>query len=133
MAVAADPEHKTGANVLWGGVVGEVRVLEKDIELGVLGFPLESHGEPLIGEALQGRFVARYGYGANSVHYVPGQRITIYGRVLGVREVPVGATRLSVPVIEPLQTHLWDEPWDPSRGPTRWPSIHFGFGIMGGF
>jgi starvation-inducible outer membrane lipoprotein len=133
-AVLADSARKTGATILWGGLVGEVRVLDKELEVGVLAFPLDARGEPLVDGTFRGRFVVRYGYDAKTVRYVPGALLTVYGRVLGIRETPVGAGRLWVPIIEPLQTHPWGEPREDARNSLGWwPSIHFGIGVMGGF
>ena len=132
-SVVADSRRKTGASLLWGGRIAEVRALDKSIEVSVLAFPLDRNGEPRINENFQGRFVARYGYNTDSVNYLPGKRITVFGQVLGVREDAVGSTAFWVPIVEPIQTQLWDDSAPAPRGLSWWPSLNVNFGMMGGF
>lgn len=125
--------RKTGATVLWGGRIGDVRILERELELGILAFPLDASGEPQDDEAFQGRFAARYGLSTTAYHYVPGRQITIYGRVESFDTAQIGQSRQIIPVVTPIQTHLWDKPGGASPGLNWWPFWHVNINIMGGF
>ena len=130
--IADSPARQRGGMVLWGGRIADVRVLERDLEIGIHAFPLDAQGEPREDDSFQGRFAARYGFSTEAYRYVPGRRITIYGRVDSVAEVPVARTTQTVPVVTPIQTHLWDDPGAPP-GFSVWPFWHFNIQIMGGF
>lgn len=125
--------RKTGVTVLWGGRIGDVRVLEQELEIGILAFPLDANGEPHEEDAFQGRFVARYPVSVEAYRYLPGRLITIHGRVDSFSDVPVGQGRQTVPVVTPLQTQLWDEPASGAAGPGWWPFWNIHINVMGGF
>ncbi len=127
------PVRRTGDLVLWGGRIADVRVLERTLEIGILAFPLDVQGEPREDESFLGRFAARYPISAEAYRYVPGRRITIYGRVDSFAEVPLAPAGQTVPVVVPLQTHLWDQPVGTAAGANWWPFWRFNIQIMGGF
>ncbi len=125
--------RRTGEAVLWGGRIADVRVLERELEIGVLAFPLDAYGEPEDEEAFQGRFAARYPITPEAYRYGPGRLITIHGRVDSFEEIPIGQGRQTVPVVVPIQTELWDVPTANRPGLGWWPFWHVQINVMGGF
>jgi outer membrane lipoprotein len=127
--VLLDYPKSKGREVLWGGRILESRNLVDSTELNVLAYPIDSAGEPQTEEDVSlGRFVVvQKGY-LETATYAPGREITVYGRVIGVHEVALGATTYQQPVVAVMQLQLWAPAW-------AWggPMFHFGIGFAGGF
>jgi outer membrane lipoprotein len=124
-------DYPSGRNreVLWGGRILEGRNLVDSTELTVLAFPIDSKGMPdTEGDVPLGRFVVQQEGYLETVTFAPGREITVYGRVVGVREVAVEAARHKEPVVAATQIHLW-QPTSAWGGPV----FHLGIGVSGGF
>lgn len=126
-AVADYPASKN-REVLWGGRILESRNLADSTEFTVLAYPLDSKGMPdLAGDVPFGRFIVEQKGYLETVTYAPGREITVYGRVVGVREAAVGKASHREPVVAAVQIHLWE----PSPA-SRWPLFRFGVGVSRG-
>jgi len=127
--VVEDYPASRNREVLWGGRILESRNLADSTEFTVLAYPIDSKGMPdTEGDVSLGRFIVEQKGYLETVTYAPGREITVYGRVVGVREVALGATRRREPVVAAMQIHLWRV--SPTWG---WPVFHFGIGVSGGF
>jgi len=110
-----DPQRWSGARVRWGGELLGVTNLEQATELEILARTLESDGEPEPDAPADARFIARIERFLDPAEYADGERITVAGRLGGVREGLVGEYRYLYPVVEVEVLHRWPEPVEPAR------------------
>jgi outer membrane lipoprotein len=128
--VAASGEHQ-GERVTWGGTLVEVRNLERDTELEVVGMPLGACGRPQAGASPSGRFIiVRPGY-LEAADLSPGTAITATGQIMGTREGYIGDAFYRFPLlIDPAPT-IWQDS-EGSRGWQTRPMISIGVGAGSG-
>lgn len=120
------PETYQGRVVILGGYVIETQNEPQNSVLTVLQTPLDFQDKPKAREFSEGRFVVTTDRFLDPEVYARNLRITVGGRVAGVRELSVGGTTYRYPVIEAKELHLWPKevppppyyyPYDPWYDP----------------
>lgn len=124
-----------GAVVTWGGVIAATRNLPRETEIETIGYRLDRCGKPTTSGQPIGRFIAGQTGFLEPSDYRSGRRITVTGRIGGVRDGQVGEASYRFPVLEDAVVRLWpDEAGDDRSGwtPRLTPYLGIGFG-SGGF
>ncbi|EGV17893.1 Slp family lipoprotein [Thiocapsa marina] len=124
-----------GAVVTWGGVIADTRNLPEVTEIETIGYRLDRCGKPTASGQPIGRFIARQAGFLEPSDYRAGRRISVTGRIAGVRDGQVGEASYRFPILENAVVRLWpDEAADDQRGwtPRLTPYLGIGFG-SGGF
>lgn len=117
-AVRADPGKYTGARVRWGGTIGEISNLKDHTVVTVVARPLTSRGEPLADRRALGRFFAEVGRFLDPEEYKSGRRITVVGRLTGIRQSKIDQYVYDYPVVRVEHLYMWRE--YVSRDPYRY-------------
>lgn len=115
-------------NVLWGGMILDVRHFERYTELEMLAFPLDSGLRPIPRGRDAGRFVALRAGHLDPLEFSVGRFLTIAGRVTGDRELDVRGERERVAEMDAMEIQVWPEDWN-LQPP---PRVRVGIGISGG-
>ena len=128
LSASADPSVK-GRRLTWGGEVISVKNLEDRTLVEIMAHPLLRNGEPQVGGANQGRFIADYPGFLDPADYPPGQRVTVTGPMLGYLDGKVGQASYRYPVLAAEKIERWE-----ARQESSWrrPAINVGVGIGGG-
>jgi len=121
--LAANPEAYIGQVVLLGGRIVQTRNLPQATEVEVLQSPLNDDERPEGGDVSEGRFLIRLPGYADPAVYAPGRLITVAGRVTGVERRPLGEIEYRYPVLEALDTHLWQ------GRQYGYPNVFFSIGV----
>jgi len=119
-------EAYKGERVILGGYVLEVLNEPGGTLLNVLQAPLDSEEKPESSDLSEGRFLVRTKQFLDPEVFSQGRRVTVGGRVAGVRTGPIGKGSYRYPVIEAEELHLlpkevprakypyyWYNPWYP--------------------
>jgi outer membrane lipoprotein len=122
----ADEPAAQGMQLLWGGMIVEVRNLPDRTEIEVLAYPLDARQRPRLDQPGQGRFIAVLPGFADPLAYPQGRFLTLRGRLAGpddgaARPNPGGLPRLAVD-----DAHVWPRGFRNSG-----PRISIGIGISG--
>ncbi len=117
-----NPQAYTGRVALVGGRIIQTMVEKEETWVEVLQLPLESRDRPDMESPSLGRFLLRYEGFLDPDAYARGILITAAGVVEGRRTLPIGERMYDYPVINPLETHLWQ----PGSG---YPPFSIGFGV----
>jgi outer membrane lipoprotein len=135
--VQQTPNAYRGRLVRWGGTVLEVINREHRTDILILSRPLAADGRPRLEAEPDGRFIAEIVGFVEPAEVPQDRRLTLVGRISGVRVRPVGDYPYRYPVVNPGTRHLWPEtappgvwPGDPRYGPPwcdpwfspSWPS-----------
>ena len=121
-----------GETVILGGYILETGNLADQTRVLVLQTPLGMRDEPKARDRSRGRFVVVYDGFLDPEVYERGRRITVAGEVMGTEPTRINGHEYPLPVIRPLEVHLWREydqrgryyyhdPFHP------WPDPHFRF------
>jgi len=113
------PERYAGARVRWGGTISEVDNRENGTVITVVGRPLTRGGEPLRQRRSTGRFFAEIDRFLEPREYAAGRRITVTGRLTGIRQSKIDEYVYDYPVVRVQRLHLWRE--YARRDPYPWP------------
>lgn len=105
--VQADPQGTRGHPVRWGGEILSLSNARDHTDVVVLRHGLFGNGEPRPEGGEARRFVARIRGFLDPADYRPGQRLTVSGRVRGVRMIRVGEYPYPHPVVEVTEYHRW--------------------------
>ena len=124
--VAAAPGQWTGRDVLWSGMILDVRNFERHSEIELLAFPLDEAQRPVPSAADQGRFIALVSGFADPATLPEGRFVTLTGRITGEREGMLRTRAYVWPEVDVAQMHLWPRDFQESR--TRF-SVGIGVGI----
>ena len=127
--VSKESEAYMGKTVLFGGDVIETQNLSDKSMVVVLQRPLGRRGEPIAGDASEGRFIITTTEFLDPAIYNAGRKITVAGTVVGKEVRPLGEITYAYPVIEKRELYLWPE----DEAASDEPKVHFGFGIGIGF
>lgn len=118
--VRAHPASHTGQKVRWGGTISNVQNLEKRTVITVVARPLTRKGEPLADRASTGRFLADVNGFLDPEVYKAGRRVTVVGKLGGIRSQKIDQYVYNYPVVRADAVHLWREyvrpepyPYDP--------------------
>lgn len=115
-------------NIEWGGVIVEVHNLQTTTEFQIIAYPLKKDGRPDLKTSPTGRFIAILEGYVEAADYAKGQRITLSGRITGIRQGKVGEADYNFPLIQADTMQLWPVETT-SRNNSR---INFGFGVGSG-
>lgn len=123
--VIVHPDTYQGRVLILGGYILETQNEPRGSVLTVLQTPLDSQDKPKARDLSEGRFLVAADRFLDPEVYVKDRRITVGGRVTGVREQSVGGTTYRYPVIEAQELHLWPKevppppyyPYDPWYDP----------------
>lgn len=105
--VAEDTAPFPTGDVLWGGMVVEVRNSKDYSELEVLAYPLDRTQRPRLKAPTEGRFIARMPGYVERYDYPQGRFVTLRGKVVARREGMIDERLYVYPVVEATQVHLW--------------------------
>ena len=123
-SVIADADNSLGKIALWGGTILDTRNLEKNTQIEVLAYPLDSYQRPLQSKKPLGRFIIIHAGYLEPETFAPGQLLTVLGGVSKSQSGKIGESNYTYPVVTANQLHLWS--LDGTRSKT---SFHFGIGI----
>lgn len=124
--VAADGARWLDREVVWGGMVLDVRNFENHSEVEVLAFPLDRRQAPTPHAADQGRFIALLPGFADPATLPEGRFVTLTGRITGERRGTLHTRSYLWPEVDVGRLHLWPEDFRERR--TR-VAIGIGIGI----
>ncbi len=105
-----------GQAVRWGGEILAVRNRQQGTEVVVLRRPLFANLEPRPEGGEAKRFIARFGGFLDPAEWQAGQRVTVRGRLDGVKVLEVGEYPYPHPVVQVEVWHRWP-PWEPPPVP----------------
>jgi outer membrane lipoprotein len=115
------PDTYQGRIVILGGYILETQNEPHGSALIVLQTPLGSQDKPKARDLSEGRFVVTTDKFLDPEVYARDLRITVGGRVAGVRELSLGGTTYRYPVIEAQELHLWPKEEYPPGPPPYYP------------
>ena len=105
----ASPREYTGRVVVLGGYILDMQNEPDCRVLTVIQAPLDWRERPQSRDLSQGRFFVTTSKFLDPELYVKGRRITVGGRVAGVRERLVDGARFRFPVVGAQELYLWPE------------------------
>lgn len=114
------------ARVVWGGMIVKTTPLQKNTQIEVLAFPLESNGEPDRQTESLGRFLVLHQGFLEPTDFASGRWISVVGTVGHSQKGKVGEADYLFPVVKSEQLQLWPLTSD-SHTQTF---FHFGVGIQ---
>lgn len=109
----AFPHEYRGRVVILGGYILETRNEPGGSALTIVQAPLDWRNKPKSRDLSQGRFFVTTDRFLDPEVYVKGRRITVGGRMAGVREQSVGGAIYRFPTIEAQELHLWPKKTHP--------------------
>lgn len=111
--VQQDPAGTRGRVVRWGGEILSLGNRRDHSDVVVLRRPLFNDGEPKPSGGEARRFVARLPGFVDPADFLPGQRLTVRGRLEGVSTRMVGEYPYPHPVVRASVYHRWDKYVEP--------------------
>jgi outer membrane lipoprotein len=117
--VQKSPERYAGRMILWGGSILETTNRKDETVLRILKFELDFQKKPVQSDKPEGRFEIRYPGFLDPAIYKSGRLITVAGNLEGKRDVPLGNTQYSYPVVRAREIRLWEKA-DPAQVPPYW-------------
>lgn len=127
-AVSAQPQHATGRQVLWGGIILGVTNLAHSTLVEMQAYPLGYGEKPQRDEASPGRFLLEQSGFLEPAVYTNGRLLTVTGTITRIDTGKVGEAEQVYPVVEAKQLFLW--PVDSFREDT---GLRFGGEVGVGF
>jgi outer membrane lipoprotein len=121
---AAELEPQPTEEVLWGGMIIEVRNRAEQTEIEVLAYPLDRRQRPMLKAPTEGRFIAQLPGYVERYDYPEGRFVTLRGHLRGRREALIDEKLYVYPVVEASDVHLWKRGFQDTG-----PRFSFGFGI----
>ena len=121
---AADLSPMPAEELLWGGMVIEVRNRADVSEIEVLAYPLDRRQRPMLKAPTEGRFIATLPGYVERYDYPEGRFVTMRGFVRGRRESLIDEKLYVYPVLEATEVHLWPRGFQDTG-----PRFSFGVGI----
>ncbi len=103
----ASPREYTGRVVVLGGYILDLQNEPDCRVLTVIQAPLDWRERPKSRDLSQGRFFVTTSKFLDPELYVKGRRITVGGRVAGVREQSLDGARFRFPVVGAQELYLW--------------------------
>lgn len=105
--VVARPQHATGKQVHWGGLILSTTNLKDRTRIEVLAYPLDARSRPRGEGEPTGRFMLEKAGYLEPATYAEGRQVTLVGTVTGTRSGRVGESDYVYPLIDARQLHLW--------------------------
>jgi outer membrane lipoprotein len=118
--VRVHPGDYRGRTVRWGGLLIATGNLAQATRLTLLARPLTRDGEPALGDASLGRFIAIVPAFLDPQVYATDRLVTVTGTVLGSETARVGDHAYIYPLVEAQAWYLWPEPEAPYGYPYPW-------------
>lgn len=112
----------------WGGTLVDWHNLETTSEFQIIAYPLKKNGLPDLRAPPNGRFIASLEGYVETAEYTKGQRVTLSGRITGIRRGKVGEADYGFPLLQSDTMQLWPLE-STSRSNSR---INFGLGVGSG-
>lgn len=112
--------------VIWGGAVIEVRNFEKQTEIEVLAYPLDSRQRPLSTAPSQGRFIVVLDGFAEPADFPADALLTLKGHLFGTREGRIQQSTYRFPIVKEANIHVWTRAELEPRRRSNWS---FGVGV----
>jgi outer membrane lipoprotein len=103
----AFPQEYRGRVVILGGYILETQNEPGGSLLTVIQAPLDWREKPKSRDLSQGRFFVTTHRFLDPKVYLEGRRLTVGGRMVGVRKQSVGGATYRFPTIEAQELHLW--------------------------
>ena len=107
-AAISDIEQVRGEWVRWGGVVKTVENRVNDTWIEIVGRSLDANGRPIDGKS-PGRFWATFNGFQEPADFPEGQRLTIYGSIIGSATEKIGEYSYTYAVVDVEEFHRWSE------------------------
>ncbi|WP_102798445.1 Slp family lipoprotein [Bowmanella denitrificans] len=107
--VAAQPQQSSGGQVLWGGVIADVKNKADATVLEMVHYPIRSYGRPTTDDESVGRFRVYVDGFLDPMVYKPGRSLTVSGAVTGSEEGQVGEYKYQFPTLKANGYHLWKD------------------------
>ena len=117
----AHPEEYQGRVVILGGYILDTQNEQRATVVTVLQAPLDFENKPKSRDLSQGRFLITADRFLDPEVYGKDRRLTVGGRVIGVREQSVGGTTYRYPIIDAQELHLWPKETFPPYPPPYYP------------
>lgn len=111
--VQRNPVPLQGKLVRWGGTIINTQNQKDKTEITLLSQAMNKYGEPQQGDKSQGRFIAVVNGFLDPAIYAPGRALTVYGKFDKLLVKKIDNFEYSYPIIDTLQTYLWDVPQKP--------------------
>lgn len=121
---AAAPEQAGNARVIWGGRILGVENKPGHTEVEVLAYPLDKDQKPVQNDVGEGRFLAVLPGYVEPLDYPVSARVTMQGRIRGMRSGRVGQAPYVFPLLEVRAAHVWSR-----EDMQRRSNVHFGVGV----
>ncbi len=118
--VIRDPVKYKGEVVLWGGVIISSTNTKEGTLIEVLEKPLGFRGQPKDVDVSEGRFLILHPEYLDTAIYAQDREITVAGKLIDERTLPLGQIAYTYPVIVPKEMHLWEREEPVYRHP-YWP------------
>lgn len=125
-AVADAPERWIDRDVVWGGMIVEVRNFERHSEVEMLAYPLDDKQRPMLELADQGRFIALIPGYVEARDLPQGRFVSVIGRITGDRRGSLRNEAYVWPEVDVDNLHLWPRDFREPRGKF---SIGVGVGV----
>jgi outer membrane lipoprotein len=119
----SNPEKFKGTWLMLGGVIVSVKNMKEGTLLEILQKPLDSDGRPLETDRTFGRFLVDSDQFLDSAVYRLDRRITVVGKVIGQKTLPLDEITYQYPLLSAETLHLWS--------PASSPHFFFGIGVSG--
>lgn len=125
-ALKKAPMAYQGQMVLLAGVIVKTTNTPQGATLEVYQTQMDWEERPIHTDVSKGRFLVRYHQFLDPEIYSKKREITVAGRVVGVKPMPLGEMVYPYPVIQAQAIHLWEKqrplpydpyPWYPMGGP----------------
>jgi outer membrane lipoprotein len=124
--VAEAPQRWLDRDVVWGGMIVEVRNYENHSEIELLAYPLDDKQRPMLELADQGRFIALLPGYVEARDFPEGRFLSLVGRITGERRGRLREQAYLWPEVDIERLHLWPRDFREPRGKF---SIGVGVGV----
>ncbi len=105
-----NPDSFVGKYVMLGGTVAGVQNNKDGSQLEVVQSPLESDDLPEeVSHSSGGRFLATSSHFLDPIVYATGRRVTVVGKVLGKKTLPIDQIEYTYPMIAIREIHVWSK------------------------
>lgn len=101
------PDKYLSQTVRWGGVILSTDNKENSSRITIVGFPLDTHGEPIVSDKSSGRFIAVIDKFLEPLVYSRDRMMTISGTFLKMEKINIGEFPYDYPVVAVSHAYLW--------------------------
>jgi outer membrane lipoprotein len=105
--VKETPQLSRNKMVLWGGVIVKATNQREGTLVEIVEKPISYQGRPQKTDRSQGRFLALYKGYLDSAIYKEGREVTVAGKIVGERALPLDEITYTYPLIHIEEIHLW--------------------------